>query len=150
MKYMTKKWYNACQLAADENMIRVLERVPKTYLREYKKSFPCPPDFMKAIDTLHDCEVVSWRHNGQSYYLTMDHMGQGFDEFLQIAFKNARIKKQDFENQHLGWCYDELYSTECGYELHVLFFEFGSNEMYDLIIECEDIEISNFECNEEE
>ena len=147
MKYLTKEWYEQCQLAGtppfDKSLEDYVRKVQETYRCEYEKMFPCPPDFMKTINKLHDCNIVSANMVGNDYTIITANGEQGFDGYTQIILKNAILKKKDFENQKLGWCYEELYPTERGYELHVLMFEYGSDNMYDLIVECEDIETMN-------
>ena len=149
MKYMTKEWYEQSQLAGrppfDKSLKDYVNRIHSTYWHEYKKMFPCPPDFMKTIDKLHDCEIVSANVVGNDYIIISDNSEWGVEGYTKIIFKNAVIKKQDFDKQELGWCYDELYLAERGYELHVLFFEYGSSDVYELIVECENIEITNVE-----
>lgn len=145
MKYMTKEWYEKCQLAGrppfDKSLEDYVDKIQNTYWDEYKRMFPCPPNFMKTIDKLHDCEIISAKFNGNDYVITTDNGEWGIEGTTEILCKNATVIKQDFTNQELGWCYDELYLTAKGYELHVLFFEYGSSQMFDLIIECENIEI---------
>lgn len=132
MKYMTKELYKQCPSfgqAMDE------------YLKEYEKTFPCPPPFMETIDCLHDCDLVSAGIVGDDYVIVTENIEWGEDGYTKIVLKNMSLIKQDFDKQSLGWCYDELYRVERGYELHVLFYEYGSSEMYELTVECEDIEI---------
>ena len=149
MKYMTKEWYELNHLAhmhSDKLRIAHVEKIWKTYRDEYKRMFPCPPDFMKTIDKLHDCEIVSAGVVGNDYIIVIiDNLSGDMDGYLKIALKNMVLKKQDFDQQELGWCYEELYPTERGYELHVLLFEYRSDKMYDLIVECDNIEITHME-----
>ena len=145
MKYMTKEWYDLCQKAGsppfDEDLNKQVELTIHAYWNEYEKTFNTPPKFMETIDNLHDAEVLSAKHLNNDYVITINGNVWGARGTLQIVLKNAIIKKQDFENQKIGWGYDELYKTDIGYELHVLFFEYGTSKMYDLIVECENINI---------
>lgn len=149
MKYMTKEWYEQCQLANrppfDKSMEEYCQKNQRTYWLEYKKMFPCPPDFMKTIGRLHDCDIVSADVVGNDYIIITDNSEWGVEGYTRIVLKNIVLKKQDFDKQNLGWCYEELYLAERGYELHVLLFEYGSKKMYELIVECENIEIANVE-----
>lgn len=148
MKYRTKLWYNDfrkahCSSSRDDALIAHTEKAYLAYLEEYKKTFPCPPFFMETVDNLHDCDILFTKWSGDDFVVRTDHFLSSEDEFIELTFKNANIKKKDFDKQDVGWCYSELYPAKKGYELHVLIFEFGTSEMYDLIIECEDIKISN-------
>ena len=145
MKYMTKEWYDYIQVSPRLPFDSSLQKngdVIGAYWSEYKKLFPSPPDFMKTIDRLHDFSVLSAGFIGNDYVIHLEDDDNELDG-NKIILKNAVVKKQDFHEQYIGWCYHELYPTEKGYELHVLFFEYGSREMYDLIVECENVEITN-------
>ena len=148
MKYMTKEWYNQCQMASTHFDILEKEQLWKNqriYWNKYKEMFPTPPEFMERIDNLHDCEINSAEFSDNDFIVVADNSGWGMEGYTKIIFKNAILKKKDFNNQEVGWCHHELYPTDLGYELHVLIFEYGSGNMYGLIVECENIEIVNVE-----
>lgn len=147
MKYFTKEWYEKSQAAYctfPEN-IRLRKEVDdtiKAYRDEYVNNFNPAPDFMKTIDELHDCEIVFTCQKENDYIFRIDNSEWGEEGFTDIILKNAVVLKQDFTNQELGWMYHELYKTENGYELHGLFFEYGSDQVYEFIAKCENIEIA--------
>lgn len=148
MKYMTKEWeklYQFAHIHSDKLLIAYVKKRLETYRDEYKRMFPCPPDFMKTIGKLHDCDIVSAGVVGSDYIIITDNCEWGIEGYTEITLKNMVLKKQDFDQQELGWYYEELYPTERGYELHVLLFEYRSDKTYDLIVECENIEITHME-----
>ena len=142
---MTKEWYALMQTAGihpfDKTLQEQVENVIRDYWDEYRRMFPSPPCFMKTINKLHDFSIISARLIDNDYVIHLDDEDNNL-EGNKIVLKNAVVKKQNFDKQELGWCYEELYPTEKGYELHVLFFEYGASETYDLIVECENIEIT--------
>ncbi len=144
---MTKEWYELCQLAGrppfDAALQAYVNSVQKAYAREYERSFSCPPRFMNAIAELHDHDVVSAGFDGSDYIIVMDDGGCSTEGSVRLVLKNAVLEKQDFDGQDLGWCYAELYPAQRGYELHVLFYEYGSDKTYELTAECENVEITN-------
>lgn len=142
---MTKQWYGQCQVAGlppfDKSLEEHVKGVMRSYWEAYKRMFPSPPDFTNTIDRLHDCEIISAKLVDNDYVIITDNGQWGMEGTTEILCKNATVIKQDFNHQELGWYCHELYLTEKGYELHVLFFEYGSSELYDLILTCENIEI---------
>ena len=141
MKYMTKDWYAQCQTARDKLQKKHVADIQQAYQTNYEQMFPTPPKFTETIDHLHDCDITSAGLIGDDYVIIADNLDRATCEHIKIVLHNAVVKKQDFTDQELGWCYHELYLTARGYELHVLLFEYGSRDMYDLIVDCESIEI---------
>ena len=146
MKYMTKEWYDLMQVAGmhpfDKTLREKAEFVIREYCAEYRRMFPSPPYFMRTIKKLHDFSIISAGLIDNDYVIHIEDEDKEL-EGNKIVLKNAVVKKQDFDKQELGWCYEELYPTKKGYELHILFFEYGTSETYDLIVECDNIEITN-------
>lgn len=153
MKYMTKEWYDVMQKSGRPPFPEELERQVKmtmaAYYDEYKKNFPTPPKFMDTVGRLHDCELISAELIGNDFIIKTDLIEWGSDDYVKIIFKNAVLKKKDFGNQGLAWSYEELYIAPKGYELHVLLREYSSGKLYELIVECENIEIKKIKNAEE-
>ncbi len=139
MKYLTKEWFQKIQ--ADNDSPEVQKAIDDC-TAEYKINFPTPPEFMEAISCLHDSEITLAGMIGKDFIIKVENieLSPVFTDVVLIL-KNATVKKKDFDMQKIGWCYEELYPTSKGYELHCLLFEYGSNEMYELIVDCEDIEV---------
>lgn len=95
------------------------------------------PQLIKERFGFHDCELTEYTVGKKDIILRMDTSG-GFTNFNEIIFTESEIIKQ--EGQILGsiWLYEELYRTEDGYEVHILFADEG---MPELIIRCKDIHI---------
>ena len=97
MKYMTKEWYEQCQIASrppfDKSLEEYVNKVWRTYWREYKKMFPYPPDFMKTIDKLHDCDIVSADVLGNDYIIITDNSEWGIEGHTKIVLKSIVLKK---------------------------------------------------------
>lgn len=148
MKYMTKEWYEKCQIAGrppfDEEIEREVQEIMDSYYNEYKKSFTTDPNFMETIDILHDCEVVCFKKAGNDYIIRTDNSEWGMDGFTDIVLKNAAILKKEFDDsiKDLIWLYEEMYKTMKGFELHCLFFQCGTGDLFELTTDCENIEIS--------
>ena len=104
---------------------------------------------MDTVGRLHDCELISAELIGNDFIIKTDLIEWGSDDYVKIIFKNAVLKKKDFGNQGLAWGYEELYIAQKGYELHVLLREYGSDKLYELIVECENIEIKKIKNAEE-
>ncbi len=139
MKYLTKEWFQKMQTDSDSPYI---QKAIKDCKAEYEMNFPTPPEFMGTISCLHDSDITLTGMLGKDYIIKVENieLSPVYTDAVLIL-KNATVKKKDFDLQRVGWCYEEIYPTQKGYELHCLLFEYGSNEMYELIVECEDIEV---------
>ena len=136
MKYYTKEWFRTSQ-------DRDLPFPPRAYRSEYNKNFPNPPEFMKVIDSLHDCELISVTMQGHDLVIAVDAIEHGPLDSADIVLRNAVVLKQE-PGDNLGWLHNEIYPVKNGYEFHVLFFQYGSGRLYELICECENVEIRSF------
>jgi len=151
MKYLTKEWYEKCQIAGrppfDEKLDKEIEAVMNTYYNEYKKEFSLIPEFMETIDMLHDCDIVSFRVNGDDYIIRTDNSEWGMNGFTDIVIKNPIVIKKKFSDDIKGliWLYQEIYRTPKGYELHCLFYQRVIGDLFELTVDCEDIEIFDVE-----
>lgn len=135
MKYFTKEYYKAPK-----------EEVSAKYKEEFNRNFQEKTPFMKFFDTLHDCDIYWIKTDGDEVYFRIGHEGCGAKGFSDIIFKNTIVKKQDFELMEastFGWCYHEIYPSDRGYELHVLFYRYGYEEPYEFVFEFESVEITD-------
>ncbi|UUZ87205.1 DUF4085 domain-containing protein [Paenibacillus sp. P26] len=83
----------------------------------------------------HDCRVTELV-SGKQIVMKLDTQG-GFTNTNKITFDAVdEIVRQDEHIVGDYWIYDELYRTDCGYEVHILFSGEG---MPELIIRCADI-----------
>jgi len=83
----------------------------------------------------HDCRVTELTF-GKQVVMRLDNKG-GFTNFNKVTFDAVdEIIRQDERIVGSHWIYDELYRTDHGYEVHILFHGEG---MPELIIRCADI-----------
>lgn len=146
MKYHTKEWYAKCQKANTPPFDTKLELETKEtinqYLIEYSKNFPVEPDFMNLINKLHDSEVAFIENHGNDLIIKVECIEYGPIYSAEIVLKNANIIEHEHGND-LGWEHCELFPKEKGYEIHCLFFQYGTSNLFLLTAECDNIEIQN-------
>ena len=135
IKYYTKEYYK-----------NPTKDVSAKYEEEFNRNFSQKTSFMEFFDKLHDCDVWWIKVKDDDIVLRIGHEGWGVKGCSDIVFKSAVIKECDFELQdagEFGWCYHEIYPSVRGYELHVLFYRYGSSEIYELVVEFENAKIKD-------
>lgn len=68
----------------------------------------------------HDCEVTKVSFEGRDIIIKFDITG-GFTIYDTLIFRNAEIVEQEESILNARWIYDELYRTDDGYEIHIMF-----------------------------
>lgn len=130
--YCTGEVLNQLKRLSKEN-----EKKMNSVLNEYSKAQQAEhiPQIIRERFGFHDCKVTEFTA-GKNVVMYLDTRG-GFTSFNMITFTVAEIIKQDEHIVGSTWIYNELYSTEDGFEAHMLF---GAGEgMAELIIRCNDI-----------
>ena len=158
MKRMTPQWYMMCQgLHPSAENERSIRKAMEAYRREYIKNFgKQEPDFGNAH--LHDSIVLSqWQEGGDlvmelepdmtdiTRLLFKDCQVLHLDAFIGrkkpgSAAKRAAILRESEPLKDAWWLYDEIYPTDGGYEIHIL-FEKGSFCLIEFTIRASDIEL---------
>ncbi|MFF2483518.1 DUF4085 family protein [Paenibacillus sp. NPDC058071] len=93
------------------------------------------PEHIRSQFGFHDCTVTELTP-GKQMVMRLDTQG-GFTNNNKVTFDAVdEIIRQDEHIVGSCWIYNELYRTDCGYEVHVLF---SGKEMSELIIRCADI-----------
>ncbi|MCL6457911.1 MAG: DUF4085 domain-containing protein [Gorillibacterium sp.] len=136
--YCTGEVLNQLKRLSKEN-----EKKVNSVLNEYSKAQQAEPipQIIRERFGFHDC-VVTELTIGTNVVMCLDTRG-GFTSFNRITFTVSEIIKQDEHIVGSTWIYDELYSTENGYEAHMLL---GAGEgMPELILRCNDIIIEKSE-----
>ncbi len=85
--------------------------------------------------SFHDSQVLSMRRAKQDYVLTFRPEAASTD-VKEIVFCKASIIKSGKPLHNAWWLYEEIYKTETGYEIHILF---DKTELCEWIIHCEDV-----------
>ncbi len=132
--YCTKEVLNQLKKISKEN-----EKKMNRILNEYSKAQQAEhiPQSIRESFGFHDCKVTEFTA-GKNIVMRFDVQG-GFTDLNKITFVTSEIIKQEEHIAGSTWIYEELYSTENGYEAHMLFAGEG---MQELIISCEDIIIN--------
>ncbi|MCY9591065.1 DUF4085 domain-containing protein [Paenibacillus chitinolyticus] len=93
------------------------------------------PEHIRSQFRFHDCRVTELT-SGKQIVMRLDTQG-GFTNSNKVTFDAVdEIIRQDEHILGSYWIYNELYRTDCGYEVHILFSGEG---MPELIIRCADI-----------
>lgn len=93
------------------------------------------PEHIRKHFHFHDCSVTQLT-SGKQVVIRLDTQG-GFTNKNKVTFDAVdEIVRQDGRIVGSCWIYDELYRTDSGYEVHILFSGEG---MPELIIRCADI-----------
>ncbi|MCP3775780.1 DUF4085 domain-containing protein [Paenibacillus sp. MZ04-78.2] len=93
------------------------------------------PEHIRSQFGFHDCTVTELT-SGKQMVMRLDTRG-GFTNNNKVTFDAVdKIIRQDEHIVGSYWIYNELYRTDCGYEVHILFSGEGMSE---LIIHCADI-----------
>ena len=92
-----------------------------------------PEDICRKFG-FHDCKVTDYSV-GRNIMIQLD-TSVGFTNYDKITFVDVTVINQEEPIIGSIWIYDELYRTEQGYEVHVLFC---SDETQELTICCSDI-----------
>lgn len=88
----------------------------------------------------HDSLIKSFEKNNNDYEMRLDTYDMfSENENKKILFKNAEIiELEEFEDEYTYYLYEEIYSIENGYEVHMMVW---SNGLKYITLKCEDIEI---------
>jgi len=92
--------------------------------------------------TLHDSRVLSLNNFSEdTFFMVLDCTG-GYHYHNDIKLTFLRVKTLDISEVIVGssWIYNEVYLTDTGYELHVLF----DSPLGEMTIKAEDIQIEIF------
>ena len=144
MRYFTKEWYRMMQEQfVDKNDESKIRATIDVYLKEFDKNFANDSLFLSSFrsNKFHDCDLVALEQCKNKCVIKLDKSELGLNGCAEIVFKEATVKLKEFEDQDLCWGYCELYPINNGYEFHCQFSEYGSDDRYDLILLCKDIEI---------
>lgn len=98
------------------------------------------PPHIRNNYNFHDCSVTQLEMENEHLTMSLDTTG-GFTLFNRIKFLKPEILLQEPIINH-DWLYSELYVTESGYEVHILF---DGESMAELILRCHDILIEKEE-----
>lgn len=136
--YCTRGIFNQLKKLSNENKKKMY-----SVLNEYSKAQHAEPipQLIRERFGFHDCKVTELTV-GKNVVMRFDTEG-GFTNFNMITFTSAEIIKQEEHIAGSTWIYNELYSTENGYEAHMLFW--AGEGLKELIICCNDIIIENSE-----
>jgi hypothetical protein len=136
--YCTRRILNQLKKLSNDNKKKM-----DSVLNEYSKAQQAEPipQIIRERFGFHDCEVTELTV-GKNVVMGFDTEG-GFTNFKMITFTAAEIIKQEEHIAGSTWIYNELYSTESGYEAHMLFW--AREGLKELIIRCNDIIIENSE-----
>lgn len=127
---------NLRKLAAD--WVKKTEEKTLSVMKEYDKFFKSikkliPPNAQKIHDIgIHDAKVLDFKKNDKTFEIIFG------DRKLKFTFTN--VKKLAIPNRLLErwWLYAEIYPTEIGFELRVLF-----DDMSELFLEADNVLIDN-------
>lgn len=136
--YCTRGILNQLKKLSDENKKKM-----DSVLNEYSKAQQAEsiPQIIRERFGFHDCKVTELTV-GKNVVMGFDTEG-GFTNYNMTTFTAAEIIKQEGNIVGSTWIYNELYSTENGYEAHMIFWTGGG--IPELIIRCNDIIIENSE-----
>jgi hypothetical protein len=114
--YCTRRILNQLKKLSNDNKKKM-----DSVLNEYSKAQQAEPipQIIRERFGFHDCEVTELTV-GKNVVMGFDTEG-GFTKFNMITFTAAEIIKQEEQIAGSTWIYNELYSTESGYEAHMLF-----------------------------
>jgi len=121
-----------------EEIERVINEATEAALKELQMQHI--PEEISSKLNFHDCTVIGIEASN-NLVITLNTSG-GFTENNRITFTkpNILLKEDGIIGKH--WLYNELYRTDEGYELHVLF---GGAHLAELIISCSSIVIDQYE-----
>lgn len=97
------------------------ERIIQNVLENYTKAQQTQQisDYLKENFGFHDCKVLSVIKQND---ITIDFDSRhGFTSYNRVIFHDAVIIQEDREIDGSWWIYEEIYKTEYGYEVHMLF-----------------------------
>lgn len=132
--YCTKDVLRQLKDLSKENE-KTMNRVLKDYYKAQEEELI--PDVIKDHFDFHDCKMIKVAVSETDMVMHLDTSG-GFTHFNKVTFTAPEIIKQEGPINGKIWLYEELYRTEVGYEVHILFSSDGLSE---LIIRCTDIRI---------
>lgn len=133
--YCTKGILSQLKKHSNENELEL-----KNISEQYSKAMQSEdiPENIRENFGFHDCKVIEIiNEKNQNMVIRLDTSG-GLTEFNKITLITPTMFKQDENIVGSIWIYEELYNTENGYEVHVLFENDGLSE---LTIGCKDIRI---------
>lgn len=112
MRFFTKEWYERQKKDAD---------IRNSVARFYQQGIEST-EHLKMHRALHehDSRVVDFRFEGTIAVLSLDPRGSdSYDK--EIRFLNARILENESVTTGDWWLYHEVYPTDDGWEIHILF-----------------------------
>jgi len=111
------------------------------------------PKEIRSIFRFHDAHVLTLKRQGRDAELYLSYgeeLADGKSPYVKVIFKNVSFinrekglifrkkrNKHGIWSSNITYIYDELYRTETGYEVHMLFWSFRGLRY--LTIGCEDI-----------
>ena len=116
-----------------ENEIYAISRA---YQAHYDKIVNLLPDVLEEMH-MHDCKVVNNHFYKGDFIMDIDSSG-GFYFMSRLVFKNAKIIESDINLDGVRWLYDEIYITDTGYEMHILFCS-DENKQGQMIISFDEV-----------
>lgn len=134
MRYYTKEWFRICQMYEPNDPII---RRPMREYRAVLETQGIPASIREKL-RFHDAQLLEIHVKGNALHLWMEDMGWG-NEHLRLI--NPDIVLWEEPLTELVWIYEELYRTPSGYELHVLFQDWKTPRLAELIVRCTDIMI---------
>ncbi|GGG71689.1 DUF4085 family protein [Paenibacillus radicis (ex Gao et al. 2016)] len=120
-----------------KKLSRENEKCMKLVMDEYRQVQQAEniPEHIRSQFHFHDCRVTELTF-GKQIVMRLDTQG-GFTNNNKVTFDNVNeIIRQDEHIVGSDWLYNELYRTDCGYEVHMIFSGEG---MPEFIIRCADI-----------
>jgi len=134
MKFFTKDWFLFCQEnMSDDPGIRQPSREYNTIKQQQGI-----PETIWAKLCYHDAQLLEIQFKGNTLHLWMEDMGWR-NEHLQLIEPEIILWEEPLAE--MVWIYEELYRIPAGYELHVLFQDWKSLHLAELIVRCADIVI---------
>lgn len=121
-----------------------LEALSDDYSRHYESiKGQLPAGAIQLMEqSLHDAVVIAVEKSEETLILKLDCSG-GFHYFTDIQLTFTDVTQADIPEEFTGacWLYNEIYMTEDGFNLHVLF----DNPMFEAVIEAENVAIDILE-----
>ena len=137
LDYLPKSVYD--KLHKEENeTIKKLEQINMEASEVLDKQ-NIPEDIIEEF-RFHDSLIKSFEKNNNDYEMSLDSYDMfSENENKKIIFKNAEIiELEEFDDEYTYYLYEEIYSVETGYEVHMMVW---SNGLKYITLKCEDIEI---------
>ena len=132
MRLLTKDWYYKMQDYDNANNKKFVEDKLKEYAKIEEEQLKNESiEFLE--NSFHDAIILQVKQENKDLILEVD---PELTEKINIIFKNYTIIL-DENIEKCSWLYDEIYKVDNGYEIHILSINYETDELKELIINCD-------------